>query len=67
LRGNQIKEYYQVLKPQIDYLDYSHDEAQFGYYFMFNEGDVYAWTEKELTEDELTIYRRFTTVISLTL
>jgi signal transduction histidine kinase len=66
LRGNQIKEYYQVLKPQIDYLDYSHDEAQFGYYFMFNEGDVYAWTEKELTEDELTIYRRFTTVISLT-
>ena len=66
LRGNQIKEYYQVLKPQIDYLDYSHDEAQFGYYFMFKEGDVYAWTEKELTEDELTIYRRFTTVISLT-
>ncbi len=66
LRGNQIKEYYQVLKPQIDYLDYSQDEAQFGYYFMFNEGDVYAWTEKELTEDELTIYRRFTTVISLT-
>ncbi|HMK19098.1 MAG TPA: ATP-binding protein [Chitinophagaceae bacterium] len=66
LRGNQIKEYYQVLKPQIDYLDYSHDEVQFGYYFMFNEGDVYAWTEKELTDDELTIYRRFTSVISLT-
>jgi signal transduction histidine kinase len=66
LRGNQIKEYYQVLKPQISYLDYSHDEVQFGYYFMFKEGDVYAWTEKELTEDELNIYRRFTTVISLT-
>ncbi|HET9435131.1 MAG TPA: hypothetical protein VFO37_15305, partial [Chitinophagaceae bacterium] len=28
LRGNQIKEYYQVLKPQISYLDYSHDEVQ---------------------------------------
>jgi signal transduction histidine kinase len=66
LRGNQIKEYYQVLKPQISYLDYPHDQVQFGYYFMFNEGDVYAWTEKELTEHELTIYRRFTTVISLT-
>jgi signal transduction histidine kinase len=66
LRGNQIKEYYQVLKPQISYLDYSHDEVQFGYYFMFKEGDVYAWTEKELTEGDLTIYRRFTTVISLT-
>jgi signal transduction histidine kinase/DNA-directed RNA polymerase subunit N (RpoN/RPB10) len=66
LRGNQIKEYYQVLKPQISYPDYPHDVVQYGYYFMFNEGDVYAWTEKELTEDELKIYRRFTTVISLT-
>ena len=66
LRGNQIKEYYQILKPQISYPDYPHDVVQFGYYFMFNEGDVYAWTEKELTEDELKIYRRFTTVISLT-
>jgi signal transduction histidine kinase/DNA-directed RNA polymerase subunit N (RpoN/RPB10) len=66
LRGNQIKEYYQVLKPQISYPDYPHDVVQYGYYFMFKEGDVYAWTEKELTEDELKIYRRFTSVISLT-
>ena len=66
LRGNQIKEYYQVLKPQISYPDYSHDEVQFGYYFMFKEGDVYAWTETELSENDLAIYRRFTSVISLT-
>ena len=66
LRGNQIKEYYQVLKPQITYPDYPHDVVQYGYYFMFNEGDVYAWTDQELTEGELDIYRRFTTVISLT-
>jgi signal transduction histidine kinase/DNA-directed RNA polymerase subunit N (RpoN/RPB10) len=66
LKGNQIKEYYQVLKPQISYPDYPHDEVQYGYYFMFKEGDVYAWTEQELTENELEIYRRFTTVISLT-
>ena len=66
LRGNQIKEYYQVLKPQISYPDYPHDVVQYGYYFMFKEGDVYAWTEQELAENELEIYRRFTTVISLT-
>ncbi|HEU4862120.1 MAG TPA: hypothetical protein VFT15_19885, partial [Chitinophagaceae bacterium] len=66
LRGNEIKEYYQVLKPQMDFPDYPHDVVQYGYYFMFKEGDVYAWTENELTEDELKIYRRFTSVISLT-
>jgi signal transduction histidine kinase len=66
LKGNEIKQYYQVLKPQMDFPDYSYDIVQYGYYFMFKEGDVYAWTEKKLSEDELKIYRRFTTVISLT-
>src|SRR5688572_12436283 len=66
LRGNEIKEYYQVIRPQISVPDYPNDVVQYGYYFMFKEGDVYTWTEKELTEDELKIYRRFTTVISLT-
>ena len=33
---------------------------------MFKEGDVYAWTETELPEQDLEIYRRFTSVISLT-
>jgi len=66
LRGNQINDYYKVLKPQISYPDYPNDVVQFGYYFMFTEGDVYAWTDKELMEEELKIFRRFTTVISLT-
>ena len=66
LKGNQIKEYYQLLKPQISYPDYANDVVQYGYYFMFPEGDVVAWTEEELQEEELMIYRRFTTVISLT-
>ena len=66
LRGNEIKEYYKILKPQIAFPDYNHDDVQFGYFFFFQEGGVYAWTEKELTEDELNIYRRFTSVLSLT-
>jgi signal transduction histidine kinase len=46
--------------------DYPHDAVQYGYFFFFNEGGVYAWTEKEMNEDEIQIYRRFTSVLSLT-
>ena len=66
LRGNEIKEYYQVMRPQISYPDYPNDNVQHGYYFMFNEGDIYAWTESELGEEDLQLYRRFANVISLT-
>ncbi|MEO7531398.1 MAG: ATP-binding protein, partial [Sediminibacterium sp.] len=66
LRGNEIKEYYQLVRPQIAYPDYPDDEALFGYFFFFAEGGVYAWTDKKLAEDELKIYRRFTSVLSLT-
>ncbi len=66
LRGNEIKEYYQVLRPQIAFPDYHKDLVQFGYFFFFKEGGVYAWTENELSEDELQIYRRFKSVLSLT-
>ncbi len=66
LRGNEIKEYYQLLRKQIRFPDYPNDAVQYGYFFFFEEGGVYAWTEQELSEKELAIYRRFTSVISLT-
>jgi len=66
LRGDEIKEYYKVLKPQIDFPDNTRDDVLFGYFFFFQEGGVYAWTDKEMQEDELQIYRRFTSVLSLT-
>jgi signal transduction histidine kinase len=66
LRGNEIKEYNQLLRPQVAFPEYPNDSAQFGYFFFFPEGGVYAWTEKEMKEDELNIYRRFTRVLSLT-
>ncbi|HLG39098.1 MAG TPA: ATP-binding protein [Chitinophagaceae bacterium] len=66
LRGNEIKEYYKIIRPMIAFPDYNHDEVQYGYFFFFKEGGVYAWTEKEMAEDELQIYRRFTSVLSLT-
>ncbi len=66
LRGNEIKEYYQLLRKQMAFPDYPSDAVQYGYFFYFEEGGVYAWTEKPLEEDELKIYRRFTSVLSLT-
>jgi signal transduction histidine kinase len=66
LRGNEIKEYYQLLRKQIAYPDFPDDPVQYGYFFFFDEGGIYAWTEKELEATELNIYRRFISVISLT-
>src|SRR6185436_5736927 len=45
---------------------YPDNAVQYGSYFYFKEGLVFAWTEKELSEEEIKIFRRFTSVISLT-
>ncbi len=64
--GDEIKKYYRVLRPQMNFPDYDSDVIQYGYFFMFNEGGVYAWTDHEMNEAELQIYRRFKSVLSLT-
>ncbi len=66
LRGNEIREYYKVIRPQMGFPDYAHDAVQYGYFFFFSEGGVYAWTQNEMKAEELQIYRRFTSVLSLT-
>jgi signal transduction histidine kinase len=66
ISGKELKEYYEILRPQIIYPDYSKDEIQFGNFFFFDEGSVYAWTGEPLSEEELSIYRRFTSVLGLT-
>ena len=66
LRGKEISEYYNVIRPQMGFPNYAHDDVQYGYFFFFSEGGVYAWTQNEMKEDELQIYRRFTSVLSLT-
>jgi hypothetical protein len=66
LKGEEIKKYYQVMNPQINYPDFPDDVIQYGHYFFFEEGGVFAWTDKELSENDLKIFRRFTSVLSLT-
>ena len=66
LMGNELRDYYNIVRPQITYPDYPTTYAQYGYFFFFPEGGVYAWTEQEMTGDELQLYRRFSSVLSLT-
>ncbi|MEN8194548.1 MAG: SpoIIE family protein phosphatase, partial [Bacteroidota bacterium] len=66
LRGEEINEYYQAMNPDIEFPNFSKDDVQYGYYFHFKEGGVFAWTEKELLEVEINIFRRFKSVLSLT-
>jgi signal transduction histidine kinase len=66
LRGKEIEDYYKVMNPQVTFHDFADDEVQYGYYFYFNEGGVYAWTNTELNEQDIQIFRRYTSVLSLT-
>ena len=66
LYGNEISEYHRAMSSQFDVPDFADDEVQFGYYFHFKEGGVFAWTDKEFNDDELDIFRRYTSVMSLT-
>jgi signal transduction histidine kinase len=66
LRGDDIKKYYDIIKPQIAFPEYPLDAVQYGHTIFFKEGFVFAWTENKLSEEELQIFRRFTSVLSLT-
>jgi len=66
LKGKEITRYYQVMKPHVALPDYPEDATHYGCYFYFKEGLVFAWSETPFTDEDLRIFRRFTTVISLT-
>ena len=66
LHGEEISEYYQAMNPDIEFPNFSEDDVQYGYYFHYEEGGVFAWTEKELLEEEINIFRKFKSVLSLT-
>jgi signal transduction histidine kinase len=66
LRGEEISEYYKAMNPEIEFPNFTEDDVQYGYYFHYEEGGVFAWTEKELLEEEINIFRKFKSVLSLT-
>lgn len=66
LQGDDIRRYYEIIRPQIAYPQYPLDAKQYGHFLFIKEGFVFAWTENKLSESELEIFRRFASVLSLT-
>ena len=66
LQGEDIRRYYEIIRPHIAYPEHPLEEIQYGHFIFIKEGFVYAWTESTLSEGELEIFRRFASVLSLT-
>ena len=66
LHGNDISKYYQYITNQVAIPGNTGDDDLYFYFPMFNEGSFYVVTNNEVPEDELQIFRRFGTVLSLT-
>jgi len=66
LQGADINAYYRVIKSQMTLPDFPDYTIHYGNYFYFREGFFFAWAEKEFTEEAMNIFRRFTSVLSLT-
>ena len=54
LRREEISEYYQAMNPDIEFPNFSENDVQYGYYFHYEEGGVFAWTEKNYWKKRLT-------------
>jgi signal transduction histidine kinase/ketosteroid isomerase-like protein len=66
LRGNEIKAYYELMSKQVGLPDPAKDAVQHFYFPMFAEGSFYVVTENELTPQEIQVFNRFVSVLSLT-
>ena len=68
LKGEELSSYYKILSAGLktDLNVSSESREEIGYWIMFTEGFLYAWSEKRFTESELNILERFKNVVELT-
>jgi signal transduction histidine kinase len=66
LRGDSLKAYYQKLRAGLQIPDWHADYEHFGQFYPFEEGTLYAWTEKPVVPAETPIFKRFASVLALT-
>ncbi|MDZ7604299.1 MAG: hypothetical protein U5K79_01650 [Cyclobacteriaceae bacterium] len=69
LVGNEVKEYYELLKKTPDYrfpIIVKYPNHQIANCFYFNEGYIFTYTLNEIAYKDNLILRRFTNVFSLT-
>ncbi|HTE00871.1 MAG TPA: ATP-binding protein [Mucilaginibacter sp.] len=69
LKGKQLKDYYDNLLSGLSLPtlpDFHPGEEQFGHFFPFPDGCLYAWAEKSYNDVEIRTLKRFASVIDLT-
>jgi signal transduction histidine kinase len=68
LKGKQLKAYYNKLLSGLSLpsIPDGHRDEEYGHFFPFADGCLYAWSEKRYDETEIRILKRFASVIDLT-
>ena len=66
LKGASLKKYYQAIKTDFKLPVNQSSQVQYGYYLPFTAGCLYTFSETPFTEEELVIFRKFTSVVGLT-
>ncbi len=66
LKGESLKKYYELIKAEFKLPAQENFQVHYGYFFYFSAGTLYTYTSTKLTEEQLTIYRKFSSVVGLT-
>jgi signal transduction histidine kinase len=68
LNGEQLKSYYELLLAglSVSVPDWQSGQKQYGHFFNFSVGCLYAWSQVRYNDEEIKILKRFASVIDLT-
>jgi signal transduction histidine kinase len=68
LSGESLKSYYTQLLSglSVPVPDFENEQKQYGHFFSFSVGCLYAWSDIRYNDDEIKILKRFASIIDLT-
>jgi signal transduction histidine kinase len=68
LIGESLKSYYDQLLSglSVPVPDFKNEQKQYGHFFSFSVGCLYAWSDVKYNDDEIKILKRFASIIDLT-
>jgi signal transduction histidine kinase len=66
LKGASLKKYYEAIKADFKLPRKQKSKIQYAYFFYFSAGCLYTFTETPFTDEELSIFRKFNSVVGLT-
>jgi signal transduction histidine kinase len=70
LEGKELAAYYKILSAGLNTnlgVTVKKNQKEYGHWFMFTEGFLYAWSDKEYTDAEIKVLERFKNVMELTI